>query len=702
MKSIISFNKIKKSFLLIISTFLILANSVSYCPPQFGKKMPMGDDFESVVKDVEAAMKKMDPAKVARMDQIFKDAMSGKQPSPSEMAELDQIGKELNDKIQEIKTERGGGAPQPSIEPESTPPPFVEPSEIPESARPSIIEKPHPVTPPSKKPLPKKEIERLERTLNSLMQSCTSLRQKISSVRDVRKKLNQWQMALDVIIMSLATLEGKPKQYKNDLLVKENLSLLNELNKFNTILSQQEPLVPAVDSFGCEQDYYLILGIQSDATPEEVDAAYQKLIDENSEEALEKKFSQTKFLSKEEIKEAVKNKLEKFSLLKPDIDEAYETLKDPEARNLYDLQRETLACPSPASQNSISVINQLFGQEANFLITQLDNFFRKFKQLELKETEEMKKQDLERQKKLEAYRKQQTYIYPTVISEYQPYGGWRPSYEDRGYGGRQNYEPGFVGPRPPLKSGQDGTGFPKSDGGGKSGGGRTPGSNGKTGETGTGTSGTTPQTSGGKPKTPQTAKETPLETLARNLDEFNQQFDNQGLGAVKLLPAEQLQNFSEQISDNINKLVQNTTTPVKKISETGTNIYKDLDKELARKKGTPLKESLEKIKAKREGFVANINTLRQMKVPDIDPKTGQPIVIDHGVKTAPLVKEELIKPLIEAKQIVEKINQTINPPPSKENQKYSQGPAVKSTPQPTIKTQSNQKPKAIEEIDLRN
>lgn len=323
--------------------------------------------------------------------------------------------------------------------------------------------------------------DELEEYLKKFLQHLQATQHKTQTVLADEKKLSRWipeMRDLNFYITIIAHSEHIKR-----LLAPEYAMLLKHIKDLGGALITYEPLIIAQEPiYEATDDAYEILGITAAATPEDIEAAYEKIKEKKSPESVKERMTKEN-ASERDIKRAVKEAQLTMSL----ITDAYEKLQDPKVKEQIDRERrahtQQKGTLKQGAQKALNALSNAFSTAiyTHQLLNELEQFLKKYEPQKLEQKKALEKAEEERKKEQAEAAKRKITPTPggqleqqprTSSGGYEPYGGYRydqPYYPDY-YGGSHGAEPNLGG-----KAGTPGTDDKKSPTGGA----KKPGEKGK-------------------------------------------------------------------------------------------------------------------------------------------------------------------------------------------------------------------------------
>ncbi len=333
--------------------------------------------------------------------------------TPEEKQEIEKLSQDFLNDLQKAFDEEQEASVQ--SEQSSEPEPKVE------------EEKSKPIAKPTLKQTDKEFAKKLIRALISNIQE---LKQEAQNDDSVARRLNAWITDINDLVYYLNVLD-------KDSLIAHLVSsdfqrIYNNLIKLNDALEESIALfkVKAVLSEETE-DPYEVLGISTDASTEDIEAAFNRLKNERDPQIVEKKL-QEEGLSEKDIQRKVKEARLSFGL----IETAYESLKDPKSRKQVDLDMLSRQGPEKKSKNvsqkAFNKILKAFGTAFydDAILADIKKLLEKYEPEAIERKKQIEQAQQEAKKAQEEISKRK--ITPTPSRpEYKPTPRYRPEEYER-------------------------------------------------------------------------------------------------------------------------------------------------------------------------------------------------------------------------------------------------------------------------------
>ena len=242
-----------------------------------------------------------------------------------------------------------------------------------------------PVTHPSQRRVtapPKKTLKQAHLILSSLIERLSSLRHKVRIMPTLNERFNVWNDSIDELLY-LINVVDKPKHH-NRLATAEFDALRAALNRFDSRLSAYEPQIQIPITAPTEDNPYDILGVSQLATPDEIEAAYNK-----KKRRLDRRIRQMQRSGYS--KDVIERKRTEGEADLAIVTAAYKKLHDPQSRARLDKEIEQKQSATEMAQfGKLRAIDQVIagmsqGVYADQLINKLTDFLKKYAPQELEE-----------------------------------------------------------------------------------------------------------------------------------------------------------------------------------------------------------------------------------------------------------------------------------------------------------------------------
>ena len=281
--------------------------------------------------------------------------------------------------------------------------------------------------------------------LAALVEKLESLNQKSASLFFRENKLKSWHQEIADIIYYVRIIN---KKEHNKRLEQEAYKPLHAaLKELTQALVTYEPLIIIPDITKILQESpYAILGVEKNATDEEIAAAYQNFYQQYTAEKIQQRMQQENASEKD-----IKREKKAGAIVLATIQRAYDKIKTAAARSTYMSQEgeEYSDQLSTESKNALQKITATLGRllYSGQLLTQIEKFIKEYEPQELEKKKALTKSELERIGE-EKVRLQQRPI-PSQYSQTRDYGygsgsDYYPSGDYGNYGGG-SYGGGYDG-----------------------------------------------------------------------------------------------------------------------------------------------------------------------------------------------------------------------------------------------------------------
>jgi len=276
--------------------------------------------------------------------------------------------------------------------------------------------------------------------LAALVEKLESLNQKSASLFFRENKLKSWHQEIAEIIYYVRIIN---KKEHNKRLEQEAYKPLHAaLKELTQTLVTYEPLIIIPDITKILQESpYAILGIEKNATDEEIVAAYQNFYQQYTAEKIQQRMQQEHASEKD-----IKREKKAGAIVLATIQQAYDKIKTEADRAAYTSQEaeEYSDQLSTESKNALQKITATLGRllYSGQLLTQIEKFIKEYEPQELEKKKALTKSELERIGEEKIRLQQRPTFSQTSHSRDYGYGSGSDYYSGSDYG---NYGGGSYG-----------------------------------------------------------------------------------------------------------------------------------------------------------------------------------------------------------------------------------------------------------------